>query len=261
MNLDTNALQQRLNTLGYPVVIDGDYGPKTRAAVIRFQRDHNLVEDGIAGEKTLAALYNKDTSHLLSQADIVNAAALLNVDIATIYAVKAVESRGNGFLSDGRPVILYERHVMRRRLKANGMSGYQITDFMQRYPNLVSTQTGGYQGGTTEHYRLDLAMTLHLSSALESCSWGLFQIMGYHWDRLGYANINDFVRAMEQSEGNQLAAFVQFILTDNRLHTALKAQDWAAFAKGYNGPGYKKNRYDSKLAEAYADHLERESVA
>jgi hypothetical protein len=28
--------------------------------------------------------------------------------------------------------------------------------------------------------------------------------------------------------------------------------NWAAFAKGYNGPGYAKNAYDVKLAQAYA---------
>jgi hypothetical protein len=35
------------------------------------------------------------------------------------------------------------------------------------------------------------------------------------------------------------------------MHAALKKQDWAAFAKAYNGPGYKANKYDTKLAEAY----------
>ncbi|TWH25864.1 MULTISPECIES: N-acetylmuramidase domain-containing protein [unclassified Aminobacter] len=30
------------------------------------------------------------------------------------------------------------------------------------------------------------------------------------------------------------------------------AHDWAAFARGYNGPAYRRNRYDTKLAAAYA---------
>ncbi|NBT89135.1 MAG: DUF3380 domain-containing protein, partial [Flavobacteriaceae bacterium] len=33
----------------------------------------------------------------------------------------------------------------------------------------------------------------------------------------------------------------------------LKAKDWAGFAKGYNGPAYAKNAYDTKLAGAYAN--------
>ena len=36
------------------------------------------------------------------------------------------------------------------------------------------------------------------------------------------------------------------------MHLALQKQDWATFAKLYNGPAYKKNNYDSKLANAYA---------
>ena len=33
---------------------------------------------------------------------------------------------------------------------------------------------------------------------------------------------------------------------------ALRKKNWAAFAKAYNGPGYAKNQYDTKLAAAYA---------
>lgn len=38
------------------VVVDGNFGPKTEAAVRAFQRDHGLVPDGIVGPKTWAAL-------------------------------------------------------------------------------------------------------------------------------------------------------------------------------------------------------------
>jgi hypothetical protein len=34
--------------------------------------------------------------------------------------------------------------------------------------------------------------------------------------------------------------------------TALQAKNWAEFAKRYNGPAYAQNRYDEKLAKAYA---------
>src|SRR5690606_33023389 len=35
------------------------------------------------------------------------------------------------------------------------------------------------------------------------------------------------------------------------LAPALRRRDWAAFAHGYNGPGYRANDYDGKLARAY----------
>lgn len=50
-------LQHALVRAGYsPGSIDGSYGPSTEAAVKQFQQANGLVADGIAGQKTLAAL-------------------------------------------------------------------------------------------------------------------------------------------------------------------------------------------------------------
>jgi hypothetical protein len=50
-------LQQSLTTLGYdPGKADGNYGPKTEAAVVKFQTDKGLSPDGHVGPKTAAAL-------------------------------------------------------------------------------------------------------------------------------------------------------------------------------------------------------------
>ncbi|WP_139180924.1 MULTISPECIES: peptidoglycan-binding protein, partial [Pseudomonas] len=79
-------------------------------AVRAFQRSHGLVADGIAGPKTLSALGGADCSHLLQNADLVAAGARLGLPLATIYAVNQVESNGQGFLDNGKPAILFERH-------------------------------------------------------------------------------------------------------------------------------------------------------
>ena len=52
-------LQTMLNQLGYSLGIcgiDGDYGVATEKAVKEFQKDHGLIQDGICGPKTWAAL-------------------------------------------------------------------------------------------------------------------------------------------------------------------------------------------------------------
>ena len=54
---EVTRIQQKLQKLGYdPGTADGIYGTKTKNAVISFQRDNGLDDDGIVGPKTLEAL-------------------------------------------------------------------------------------------------------------------------------------------------------------------------------------------------------------
>lgn len=192
------------------------------------------------------------TDKRLTQDDYSRAARALDVPVAAICAVTEVESKGSGFLPDGRPVILFERHIMRRQLEKMGRK--DVADLQVKFPSIVNRQPGGYKGGAAEHERLGVAASINRQCALESCSWGLFQIMGFHWKLLGYESVQAFVNAMYRSEGDQLDAFVRFIQANPNLLRALRAQDWAALAAGYNGPAYVKNAYHTKLATAFARH-------
>ncbi|SDC32083.1 N-acetylmuramoyl-L-alanine amidase [Melghirimyces thermohalophilus] len=55
-NGDVWDLQARLNQLGYKTELDGIYGLETESKVIRFQTDHGLRIDGIAGPETWSHL-------------------------------------------------------------------------------------------------------------------------------------------------------------------------------------------------------------
>ncbi|OSO71425.1 peptidoglycan-binding protein [Stutzerimonas stutzeri] len=250
--LAVRNLQAALKLAGFAVTVDGDFGEQTERAVAAFQRRAGLVDDGVAGPKTLSALAGRDTSKLLKRQDLQQAADRLGVPLASVMAVNQVESRGEGFASNGRPVILFERHVMFDRLQANGLSEAEAHALAAKHPALINRKPGGYLGGTAEHQRLAQAAQIHYASALESSSWGLFQIMGHHWKRLGYLDAQHFADAMALSEAAQLDAFVSFIETDTALHKALKGRKWAEFARRYNGPTYARNLYDVKLARAYA---------
>lgn len=254
-------LQKQLNAQGAKLFADGDFGAKTEAAVRAYQRKVGLVADGIAGPKTLAALAGADCRHLLRNATLVAAAERLGVELAVVYAVNEVESSGAGFLANGKPKILFERHVMHARLSLVRHDGDDSAALIAHadhlaalHPHLVNRRPGGYAGGTAEHQRLAQARMLDALCADESASWGAFQIMGYHAERLGYASVADFVSRMARDENEQFEAFVRFIEADAALHKALKGKKWAQFAKAYNGPAYARNLYDVKLERAYERH-------
>lgn len=256
---DVGLLQRRLNRAGYSLDVTHIYDEPTESAVRAVQTKTGLVVDGIAGPKTLAAIATgqRDPKHL-SDADIVNAADTLGVAVAAVRAVNEVESTGAGFLPDGRPKILFERHIFWKRLEARGIDPAPIA---AKSPNICSQTRGGYQGGAAEYARVAAAELIDAGATYESASWGAFQVMGYHWRRLGYASVDEFVARMENSEGDQLDAFVRFVAADADLLAALKARKWARFANGYNGADYARNLYDAKLAQAFAKYADAEKAA
>lgn len=256
---EVRELQRLLRLRGATVDFTAVYDEATIAAVRQVQARYGLVDDGVAGPKTMLALQldGKQPVHL-GMADLQRAAAALGVPLAPVRAVNEVESRGTGFLADGRPVILYERHVMYRQLRAAGLDADALAS---QFPNIVNPVRGGYVGGAGEHMRLAAAWRLDAACALASASWGLFQVMGYHWELLGFASVEAFADAMRLSEAAHLDAFVRFILADTALHRALKAKQWATFARLYNGPAYKENLYDVKLARAFARYQLEEKEA
>jgi len=261
-NHQVRDLQAALKRAGVDVYVDGDFGEKTERAVMAYQRKVGLVVDGIAGPKTLAALAGADCSCLLKESDLIRAANRLGAELATIKAVNEVESRGAGFFEPGKPAILFERHIMHRQLSLltelddEHQVQSRVAELVATLPNLVNPRPGGYSGGMAEHARLARAKMIDAGAAIGSCSWGLFQIMGFHYAHLGYASEQAFADAMQASEANHLDAFVRFIEADPALHKALKNRQWAKFARIYNGPAYARNLYDVKLARAYARHNE-----
>ena len=170
-------------------------------------------------------------------------AAELGCEKAAVMAVADVESRGAAFLPDGRPTVLFERHVFRRL--TGGAHDAEA-------PDLSAPTPGGYgPGGAAQHDRLDRAIALDRRAALRATSWGRFQIMGFNAEMVGFADVEAFVRAICDDEEAHLRAFGAYVRAAG-LVPSLIARDWAAFARGYNGPGWRRNRYDEKLAQAYA---------
>jgi hypothetical protein len=188
----------------------------------------------------------------LTELDYKNAANSLGVDLPAIKAVASVESSGGGFLADGRPTIRYELH----RFQAKTGRHFHYTHPHLSQPTLAAGNP--YHNGKQqrEYSLLYSAMLLRyngvpmMPQAIESTSWGMFQIMGENWSSLGWPSARAFASDMYVSEGNHLSAFVKFV-QNKGLGTALKTHDWASFAQGYNGPLYAMNNYDANLKQAF----------
>lgn len=176
--------------------------------------------------------------------DYLKAAKALDCEVEAIIAFANVESRGKGFLPSGEPVILFERHIFWRLLREKGIVCNDLS--------ICNREAGGYVGGSAEHQRLQKAVNVDREAALQSASWGIFQIMAFNWSVCGYASLQDFINAAYKSEVEHLDMFVRFIKAHKRLHDAVKNKDWDMAARIYNGPGYKRNKYDEKMAKEYA---------
>ena len=184
----------------------------------------------------------------LSEAGIAAAAQLLGCDVPAIKAVAEVESRGQGFLPNGKLKILFEGHIFFK---------YTRGAYAAQHPTICYPRWTRqfYLGGAREWNRLDEALALDHDAALMSASFGKFQIMGFNFAHCGFTSVDAFVTALEAGEDAHLQAFCAYV-KDVGLARNLTLHRWADFAQGYNGPEYQKNQYDLKLQKAYIKYAD-----
>lgn len=183
---------------------------------------------------------------LLDDLDLPRIGATIGVGEDELHAFMEVESRGGGFDALGRPKILFEPHKFHLHLPSELRS-------VAVEAGLAAPRWGAIPyGKESEQYgRLERAMRIDEEAALKSCSWGAFQIMGENHKMVGYSTVQDMVRAFMDDEEHHLAAAVAFIQASG-IDDDLRNHRWAVVARVYNGPGYRKNRYDEKMAKAFA---------
>jgi hypothetical protein len=181
---------------------------------------------------------------------IVAAAAESRIDPARLLAVCEVESGGLATAEvNGRqePLIRFEGHYFDRRLSPDKRQ-------RARRLGLASPVAGAIANPPSQAARWALvaaAAAIDHDAAYESVSWGIGQVMGANWNELGYASVDDLVAEARGSVEGQVRLMLRF-LARNGMVDMLAAGDWAGFAARYNGPGYRRNRYDAKLAAACA---------
>lgn len=208
-------------------------------------RSHRKLSEQIT-RQSLPSVYTLPivgSRESLTESDYRNVAEKLGCEVAAIKAVSEVESRGEAYFSNGKPKILFEAHIFSRltsRVYDSSHPGISSRSWNRRL----------YIGGVLEYTRLNKAIELNPSAAIQSASWGRFQIMGFNFKLAGYPTAESFVAGMFESEKTQLNAFVAFI-EKSGLAEHIREKNWAAFSRGYNGSQYQKNQYDLKLEKAF----------
>ncbi len=249
---DVVTVRTLLNKFGNNLEITEDgTDSKLIDAIKQFQKDYrgSSNPDGRvdAGGKTWGALLG--IGRIKGQLAAI--AQEYGVEPAVILAIQSVESGGNGFFEDGRPKILFEGHIFWRELEKKGLNPAALRAGNE---NIIyqSWTRDHYYGGVKEYDRLAEAKKIDEEAALKSASWGEFQIMGFNHDVVGYSDVFSFVEAMHTAGKNQLGSLMGYLKGNNLIrHVQGASKNWAALAKGYNGPSYAVNQYDVKMKAAY----------
>lgn len=251
-------LQQLINKKGIAKVAeDWFFDAILHDAVKKFQTQLGLVADGVVGPKSIAAMGLDMTPTIIGMDDYEHCAKMLGIELAVVRSIAKVESNGEGMHRSGNPKILFERHYFHRRLavvRKAGETQASVNAFRdsvaKQHPDLCNVTPGGYTKND-EWLKFERAYRIHPQAAIESASWGAFQIMGAHWETLDYTSPDAMMRAMQAGEDDHLFAFAKFIESDKVLHDACKKKDFKVVARRYNGPAYAKFSYDIKMAENY----------
>jgi hypothetical protein len=190
----------------------------------------------------------------LTDKDFIEEAAALDprIQAALLHAFADVESGGrSGFGPSGRPVIAYEGHVFARLTNHKYDARYPLLSYKYVQKAGPEWQTNN-KDQATAWTTLNEAAALDRAAALQACSWGMFQVMGFNYKTCGYNNVDGFVADMQRSARGQLNAFVGFCKATPDMVAAMVAKNFRTMATLYNGSDY--GDYDQRIERAYKNH-------
>lgn len=253
-------------TVAPTIKVDGDFGPTSLGFLRDFAATH-----GVSSDEATKLLQRYADIRYVSDDAFAQAAKSLGVPQSYVRSIAQVESAGASFLADGRVKILFERHWFYKKLLealqrstvrdhvvkklnwavpvASLTAATVISMVSKTWPALCNQERGGYTKDK-EWERLESAMDLDTEAACQSASYGGYQIMGFNHIAAGYKSAREMMIAFAQSESCQFLGLIAFIKANPTMWNALKAGNWAGFAKAYNGSAYAENKYDTKLAAA-----------
>ena len=167
----------------------------------------------------------------------------LGIEVAAMKAVVSIEAGAamEGFWAPGVPIVNFDPSMYR-------IYGPKAPNKKGNPDAKVPSGLSGY--AKKEWTQLTNARHKNAQGADMGTFWGMFQIGGFNYKVCGCASVDEFVEKMSYSELSQLELFAKFLVGTGQLKY-LKAKDWTKFARAYNGPGYAKRKYHTRMAAAY----------
>lgn len=194
---------------------------------------------------------DEDGFRRLTEQDYREVAAELGIEVAAIKAVVDIETgkKRQGFWKNGKAIINFDSAIYRAYAPKHGVN---LAEARKSHPIIFQRPNIKKYGSqqAAQYARLEAAMEIDRASALESCFWGMFQLGGFNWKLCGCKSVDEFCELINKSERDQLELFAAFCKARN-LVRFIDKKDWAGFSLRYNGPGYKKYKYDTRMASLY----------
>lgn len=220
---------------------DGDRGAAPASAQVA--DTGNLVSVKIDSVLPAADAATRYTT--LTDEDFRRVAEELQVEVAAIKAVVVIEAGKamEGFWGPGVPVVNCDRSMW-------GAAGRKVKNRAKAPADTQIPKGLKHAYARKAWQKLINARKICIEQADLCTFWGMFQIGGFNYRLCGCETIQEFVRLMSDSELEQLELFAAMLINTGQVRH-LRTKNWSAFARAYNGPGYKRKGYHTRMAAAY----------
>lgn len=213
-----------------------------------------LSVTGTSEQRNVAATWNRWGALLQ------NLCHKKHLDVACALAVLCVESSGKGFEQNNgdKMIIRFENHKFWKFWgKHNPQQFRQHFQYSNqkvwqghKWRNDNDSEWQSFHGNQNSEWQVfQFARQLNEDAAMLSISMGAPQIMGFHFERIGYQSIVEMFDAFSHNIQGQINGLFDFF--SPRMLQYLQDLDFESFAGMYNGNGQKKI-YGDKIQKHYA---------
>lgn len=241
-----------------PIPSPGREEEPQEPADVKLIPSQKLKVSGSSTDKKVARTWNQFGNLLTTLSD------RSQIDPVCACAVLCVESSGKGFEKNNknRMIIRFENHkfwsywgkdntdVFHKHFKYGQKKSGKVQVWLGHYwRKNEKDEWQSFHGNQAKEWEvLEFARSLDDTAALNSISMGAPQIMGFHYQRIGYSTVQEMFEKFNSDIRFQIQGLFDFF--DNRMTGALRKLDFVTFAGSYNGSG-QKEKYGKWIQDHY----------